>query len=257
MIVEALEWLKEHIGPEKIGALDSVFIPRHYVRVDAYADNRQPLAEPLKLHTLDALVAYLVSDPDPDHMAMPADSHRLIEIQDPVTVNLHTALSEQPQTRERETLIVTKALAGGAFPFGQYLDQEQFVTALQTAFVRDEQVEAILKIVGTIQDGRVGTFDDDGHTQKVTVSAGITRKSEVAVPNPVVLRPYRTFPEIEQPASSYVLRLRSGRGEEPPTMALVDVVDNQWKLESVKAIRAYLSSQLEADNLRFELTILA
>ena len=34
--------------------------------------------------------------------------------------------------------------------------------------------------------------------------------ADVIVPNPVKLRPYRTFAEIEQPESSYVFRIKDG-----------------------------------------------
>jgi len=60
----------------------------------------------------------------------------------------------------------------------------------------------------------------------------------------VVLRPYRTFLEIEQPASAFVFRLRRGREGELPTCALFEADGGRWKLEAIERIRDYLKEQL-------------
>ena len=51
-------------------------------------------------------------------------------------------------------------------------------------------------------------LQDDGVSQRATVSRGAHGKTDVKVPSPVVLQPYRTFIDIEQPASPFInLRL--------------------------------------------------
>lgn len=94
-------------------------------------------------------------------------------------------------------------------------------------------------------DEAVKNVSDDGLTQTINVRAGITRVGEVDVPNPVTLRPFRTFPEIEQPASQYVLRLRSGgKGGGPPECALFGVDSGLWEIEAIALIKSWLQERL-------------
>ena len=64
-----------------------------------------------------------------------------------------------------------------------------------------------MQVAGNIQAGTTANYDDDGVSQKTTIKIGIANKTDVIVPNPMKLRPYRTFAEIEQPESSYVFRI--------------------------------------------------
>jgi hypothetical protein len=101
------------------------------------------------------------------------------------------------------------------FPFGQFYGVEDFIIAMQSMFVQDATTALILKIIGNVKDEGVSNFSDDGVTQKVTAKTGISVVGNVQVPNPVTLRPYRTFMEIEQPASTFVFRMKGGQGEQP------------------------------------------
>jgi hypothetical protein len=110
-------------------------------------------------------------------------------------------------------------------------------------FVQDENTAAILKIVGNIKEEASNTFADDGITQSVATRAGISRVEIVPVPNPVTLRPYRTFMEIEQPASTFVFRMKSGKGQ-PPTCALYEADGRMWRLEAIKKIKEWLADKM-------------
>ena len=46
--------------------------------------------------------------------------------------------------------------------------------------------------------------------QKVAARTGFATTGLAAVPNPVTLKPFRTFVEVPQPASEFVLRLKEG-----------------------------------------------
>ncbi len=131
------------------------------------------------------------------------------------------------------------------FKFGQWFDNESFIIAIQSLFVQDENTAALLRIVGNIKEENVTQFDDDGVTQAVTAKAGISRQAVVAVPNPVTLRPYRTFMEIEQPASTFVFRMQSGKGC-PPSCALFEADGRMWRLEAIKSIKAWLAEKIPA-----------
>lgn len=140
---------------------------------------------------------------------------------------------------------------GTRFPFGQFMDQRSFLIGMQVGFVQDTTTAKLLTLVGTIKDSKVLDLKDDGVTQQVSASVGLAKLGLVDVPNPVTLRPYRTFPEVEQPASQYVIRMQSGKGEEVPSIALFEVQDPSWRRASRLAIKDYLRAQLT------DLTVLA
>lgn len=140
----------------------------------------------------------------------------------------------------------TPFLTGG-FRFNAMRSIEEFVIALQACFVPDEQVEQILRVVGNVQAENVTTVTDDGVSQSVIARAGVARMEHVTVPNPVTLRPFRTFQEIEQPKSQYVLRMRRDGDQGLPTVGLFEVTDNQWQVEAVRAIQKYFESDTSID----------
>lgn len=59
--------------------------------------------------------------------------------------------------------------------------------------------DVLIKFAGNVEQKNSATFSDDGKTQVATMNVGVASKSDVIVPNPVLLAPYRTFQEIEQP----------------------------------------------------------
>jgi hypothetical protein len=57
--------------------------------------------------------------------------------------------------------------------------------------------------------------------------------------------PYRTFPEIDQPASKFTLRMQSSNGEGMPYAALFEADGAAWKIVAIRSISEYLKSKLE------------
>lgn len=129
------------------------------------------------------------------------------------------------------------------FSFGQYYDHEDFMVALMTQFEPGYMCRQIAAFIGNIKDENVKSVSDDGFTQTVTAKQGISMVQEAAVPNPVELAPYRTFREIEQPVSEFLLRLQPGRGD-MPRVALFETDGGQWQLEAIQRIKHYLSDKL-------------
>ncbi|NQK92942.1 hypothetical protein HO498_01330 [Streptococcus suis] len=70
------------------------------------------------------------------------------------------------------------------------------------------------------------------------VSTNMDVKSTLA-PNPVTLRPYRTFAEVEQPASQFIYRI-----DKAGYMALFEADGGKWKLDAINNIATYLKSKL-------------
>ena len=81
------------------------------------------------------------------------------------------------------------------------------------------------------------------------MKSGVASLAKATAPNPVTLRPYRTFTEVAQPSSQFVLRINKDA-----ELALFEADGGKWKLEAIKNIADYLKTGLEdQDNI----TILA
>ena len=111
-------------------------------------------------------------------------------------------------------------------------------------------------LASNIVNTQEATFSDNGTTQQAVMKTGITTKDNVLVPNPVNLIPYRTFLEVEQPASDFVFRVSEGRGG-APVFKLVAADGGVWKSQAVANVKAYLTEALKDIPDRDKITIIA
>ena len=187
------------------------------------------------MSTLTSLVDYIRGKIDSMSEKM------IIQVMDPETVVLFSKLNEE---RDRETLVVVNAKIP-EFPFDSFINQETFCINLQAKFINDPETDLalVLKFAGTVETGTVTEYGDDGVTQKATVKTGIASKSEAVVPNPVTLRPYRTFLEVEQPKSDFIFRMKQDKYD-GINCAIIEADGGAWKMEATKAIKDYLQYEL-------------
>ena len=203
------------------------------------------MADSLKVNTLTSIVDYIKGKPEELRESI------LIHICSPVKVILLSGLIDE---RNREALIGSDAIVN-EFQFDHYYDQERFLIELQANFLNTEDLLKIRQVAGNIQAGTTANYDDDGISQKTTIKSGIANNTDVIVPNPVRLCPYRTFAEIEQPESSYVFRIKDT--EKGPLFKLVEADGGLWKNEVMKKIKEYLESQLESELAKYHITVIA
>lgn len=192
-----------------------------------------PRASAIQMHTLTGLVDYIKANIDTMADKM------IIEVKSPTEVSLYSKLDE---TRNRENLVRVSARIPD-FPFDTFMNQEHFCINLQSKFIDSEDRALILRIAGTVEAGSVTEYGDDGITQKATVKTGIARKEEALVPNPVKLRPYRTFIEVEQPASDFIFRMKQGKYDGIEG-AIFEADGGAWMAAATKKIKEYLEFEL-------------
>lgn len=113
---------------------------------------------------------------------------------------------------------------------------------LQANFQKNEDLELLLKAAGNIEKKNNQSYSDDGVSQVATMTVGVAQKADVIVPNPVKLIPYRTFQEVEQPASQFVFRIGDN---EVPTFMIVEAQNQIWKNEAVKNIKNFFIAALQ------------
>lgn len=191
--------------------------------------------EAIEMCTLTSLVDYIKGNIDSMSDKM------IIQVVDPETVVLFSQLNEE---RYREKMVVVKARIPD-FRFDTYMDQENFCINLQSKFIDDPDTDRalILKFAGTMEAGTIAEYGDDGVTQKATVKTGIASKGEAIVPNPVKLRPYRTFLEVEQPASEFIFRVKQNKYD-GISCAIFEADGGAWKIAATSSIKDYLQFEL-------------
>lgn len=167
----------------------------------------------------------------------------IVHVSSPSLVQVIGPLSHRH--RQRETLVAAIAQLPG-FSFGEYHDAEAFNIALQTAFGNSPDRATVLELTSRLRKASEVTQKDDGVTQKVSVNRGVEVMENRTVKNPVQLRPWRTFPEVEQPLGLYVLRLREARNGAGVEVALFDADGGAWQLAARKQVADYLSNALKS-----------
>ena len=192
-----------------------------------------PKARAIQMNTLTSLVDYIKAQVDK------MDEKMIVHVQSPTKVSLYSALDGE---RIRENMVEVVARVQ-EFEYGRFIDHERFCIGLQAKFLDDPESgrALVLKFAGTVEDGSVAQYSDDGISQKATVKTGIASKGDVIVPNPVKLRPYRTFHEVQQPISEFIFRMKS---DDCVRCALFEADGGAWENVAMKNIKEYLEVEL-------------
>ncbi|WP_247953599.1 hypothetical protein [Streptococcus mitis] len=203
--------------------------------------NPRKYAPILELQTLKSLVDYLKSDNDfigGHRLVVVVESYQKVSVYDQADIEY----GKRPQ------LVSVKASVP-FIPFSNWCNQEEFNIMLQSMFINDADRNLVLDFASHLKIEKGAEAQDNGVTQTVTVRDGVASLAQAKTPNPVTLRPYRTFNEVEQPASQFVFRVNKSAN-----LALFEADGGKWKLDAVKNISDYLKTEL-ANNDR--ITILA
>ncbi len=226
MIRQGIEKILELAGPKTL-----VINGRHY------DDNHDPIPAPridsLVLETLSSLVSYAHSDLA-KHVGIASSNHLRVHIKSHDTVRLITDANVDGARQ-------VPAFASTTFepyPFDQWVSSEDFMLYLKTKFVETPDLEFICKLISTIKLSKEDEIKDNGVSQTVSCKSGVHLVQDKPIPKTVTLRPYRTFMEIEQPASEFILRVRDSGGAQ---FKLVDADADMWKLVAKASILEHLA----------------
>jgi hypothetical protein len=132
------------------------------------------------------------------------------------------------------------------FGFGHFHTIEEFIINASSKFEMTENLEKLLLIVSSIKTGDVTTVEDSGIAQSVTVanSTDFNRVGHLEISPFQQLKPFRTFSEIEQPESRFLLRVKAEK-DRLPTVALFEADNSKWKLDAMKSIAEFLGQKLD------------
>jgi hypothetical protein len=220
MITEAIKHIEQNAHGQQIDVCARPYTTRVIHPV------KDPMPDPLQLTTLRGVCSFLDTQPifEP-----------IIHIVSPIRVAVCGLLSGPFRQRPIYAAAEWMPLC---FPFGKFLDQEEFIIGLNSRFVPTEQTAAILSYVSGLRENSSQKLRDDGITQTTTIRAGVASLAESAIQNPVTLKPFRTFVEVDQPASQFVFRMRR-ENDGVPTCALFAADGGMWQVDAMLTIREW------------------
>lgn len=244
MIEKALRYvsqLKEASMDPKVVEING----KTYCNKDLTRYDEEEMASRIEASTLTAMVDYIKQCKKELRESM------IIHVKSPTDVVLYSGLNKE---RKREYLFESKTLVP-AFRYDNWYDQERFLIELQANFEVTQDLLAIQKVSGNVEAKTTANYGDDGISQKTTIKQGIASKADVVVPNPVTLRPYRTFLEVEQPESQFVFRISDEGGA--PHFKIVEAEGGLWRNEAMRRIKEYFEEELSVSTQRERITIIA
>ena len=207
--------------------------------MEQVAEEKYPV--PIQLTTLTGLTDYIAFE----NLQSERENELILQVVSPTKVLLYSKLDYE---QNRKHYVEVNADLP-EIQFDTFLDQENFSISLKTIFVQptdpEDDLNLLVKFAGTAEGSTLRAYTDDGFSQSVTVSDGVASKAQAVVPNPVKLRPYRTFLEVEQPESLFVFRMKEERGMR---CALFEADGGAWKYQAVQNIKRYLSDFIVANS---------
>lgn len=120
-----------------------------------------------------------------------------------------------------------------------YMTHEEAVVQLRSLYIPGPDTEYLLQLLSSISKESKVTSSDNGVTQTVEARQGIALTQSVPVKPRVILRPFRTFLEVAQPDSEFLLRLDNGGN-----VGLYEADGGVWKLEATRNIAGYFEDKL-------------
>ena len=185
----------------------------------------------IQVQSLTAIIDFLGANVD----KLDADK-LIIHVADHQTVRILSALDLV--YRSREFYVLAKA-EPPEIRLNNFTDRESFNIMLQSRFADVADRADVLRSIGKMRYENEVKMEDDGITQTVASKAGVALVREDQIPNPVKLAPFRTFSEIEQPISPFILRV-----DDKCNVGLFEADGGAWKNKAMQSIKNYLEFEL-------------
>lgn len=189
----------------------------------------------LPLNSLDALVKMIKTE-----------APRFTEAPLYITIPSHLLVQcfTQPEPTERffrQFFYEVKATDVPGWDSKVQLGFEEMQIALRTRFQETPDALYAMKLLSDISTGAKITFNDNGVATSVVTKKGIDLQANEAIRPIVKLKPYRTFQEVEQPESTFLIRVNE-RG-----ISFTEADGGMWKLKARETVKAFLEKALSKE----------
>lgn len=195
------------------------------------------------LGSLDGLKDYIEIEKPPDGS--------FIAIHSPSNVALFT---EPHQIDHARTFLASATPVDTHYQFGHSHGIEHFLILLQTGFATypsaegdnapESSIKDLVAKLSHIKSDESVTFEDNGVNQNVVMKNQLKagEVSRGSLPNPVILRPYRSFREIRQPRVSFLLRMH--KNNDGVQVVLHESRSMEWVTKANSRIKAWIKEHI-------------
>lgn len=219
---------------EKVEAMAKPFV--HEVDGQVFSNqkmvhvaDRKPMPRCIELTGLDSVCKMVRNEAE--HVGLQI----FIQVKDYKSVSVFTELDE-----DEDRLYLYNCVADTpAVTMNRFMAYENAVIELRSLYIPNKGTEYLLQLLSSISNESKVTSSDNGVTQQVEARSGIALNSMVKIEPRVTLQPFRTFVEVAQPESEFLLRIND-RGE----IGFFPADGGVWKLEATRNVAAYFEDKL-------------
>lgn len=227
MIKEAIQCLVSLKDNKTYEINGDTYSDRELTRIAPHIDRPNRIY----VNSLDAVVQLISHE-----LGMVRNTPVFINIKDAREISVFTSWDA---TMSRDSLY-TAVCDAPVFTPG-WMGHDEAIIRLRSMFAPGEgtDLEYVLDLLSRISTESSVSSSDNGVSQTVEARQGVALQQKVRVQPRVILRPYRTFLEVEQPESEFLLRLdREGR------VGLLDADGGMWVMKAKDSIAAYFAGAL-------------
>ena len=226
MLRDMINRIVELAAPTTLEVEGSVFASKEMVHVM----DKKPMPRCIDLNGLDSVCKMVRNEAE--HVGLQI----FIQVKDYRSVSVFTTLDE-----DEDRLYLYKCAADTpAVTTDRFIAYEKAVIELRSLYIPNEGTKYRLQLLSSISNESKVVSTDNGVTQQVEARSGIALNSMVKIEPRVTLQPFRTFIEVEQPASEFLLRINE-RGE----IGFFPADGGVWKLEATRNVAAYFENALK------------
>lgn len=226
MLRDFVNKLMELAAPTTVEVDGSVYSNQELVHIQ----DKKPMPHCIDLTGLDSVCKMVRNEAD--HVGLQI----FIQVKDYKSVSVFTSLDS-----DEDRLYLYKCNADTpVVTTDRFMPYEKAVIELRSLYIPNEGTKYLLQLLSSISNESKVTSSDNGVTQQVEARSGIALNSMVKIEPRVTLQPFRTFIEVEQPASEFLLRINE-RGE----IGFFPADGGVWKLEATRNVAAYFEKELK------------
>lgn len=227
MLKAMIEKIEKMAGPKVYDIGNEHYASANLVRIDPKKD----FPKSISLTGLDSVCKMVVNEAND---LFPGDQV-LIQVVDYRSVRVFTTLDgEMDRCWLYECEADTPRVKTGTF-----MSHEEAVIQIQSLYIPNEDSKYLLKLLSSVSRESKVSSNDNGVSQTVEARTGIALTTNEVVRPHVSLCPFRTFLEVPQPESMFLLRL-DNNGQ----IALIEADGGVWKLEATRNIASYFEKEL-------------
>mgnify|MGYP004478913177 CR=1 FL=1 len=234
MLKEAIEKIQEMSKPLIISKDEHTYVIEKNGDDFLEIRNSPDMIQPINLSSLAALVTFVQQE------AIDLVDKLFISVDSPTKVNCFTSPQEEAQ-QLRTYLYSATATDVPGWSEKVNMGFEEAIIALRTRFQHTPDLDYALQLLSSITSGSKVTLNDNGIATSVVTQRGIALQDNAAIRPIVNLRPYRTFMEVDQPESSFLIRVSER------AISFVEADGGMWRLSARRTVQSYLCAALEEE----------